>query len=187
MKILLNLLPEDRKKEIKKKLRFRFFLWQLFFVLLLELLFVSLLASLVFFTDLKLVTLKTSRVDDTATAAAQEALGRYQEKFAATNALVGTVGRIERAHLSFTAILVLLEGALPPEVMIERLATQDRSVMLAGQAKTRDALLLLENRLKQSDCAKNVRVPLSNLFSETDVDFQIDFEMQETCLRPALR
>jgi hypothetical protein len=57
------------------------------------------------------------------------------------------------------------------------------TVLLSGQAATRDDILALEKKLKESACVKNVNVPLSNLFSQENIDFQIDFEMQKECLK----
>lgn len=183
MKTLLNLLPEKQKKDIQRKLHFRFFLWQLFLVITLEVFYLSMLISIFFILDFQLESLqKLGRQYDSAYAE-QQKLDSYQKKFKETNELVIEVGKIERSHFSFTQIFLLLDSVTPEHVAIERLTTEDYKVMLAGQAATRDDLLALESRLKESACVKTVNIPLSNLFSQNNVDFQIDFEIQKECLQ----
>ena len=183
MKILLNLLPEKQKKDSQSRLHFRFFLWQLFLVITLEIFYLSILIGMYFILDFQLVNLqKLGRQYDTAYSE-QQTLDRYQKKFKETNAIVAEVGAIESDHLSFTQIFLLLDAVAPESVAIESLTTKDYTVMLAGQAATRDDLLMFDARLKESSCVKNVNTPLSNLFSQNNVDFQIDFEIQKECLQ----
>ncbi|MEK9151164.1 MAG: PilN domain-containing protein [Patescibacteria group bacterium] len=183
MKILLNLLPEENKKNIQAAFHFRFFLWQLFLVFVLEVFYLSMLASTYFVLDAQLQSLQMlGRQYDTAHAE-QKTLDTYQTKFKDTNSAVDVIGAIERNHFSFTQIFVLLDAVVPEGVMVDRLTTKNYTVMLTGQAATRDDLLAFDARLKESACAENVNVPLSNLFSQENVDFQIDFGIKKECLK----
>ena len=55
--------------------------------------------------------------------------------------------------------------------------------MLSGIAGTREDLLLFEQQLKSSACVEKVDVPLSNLFSQKNLEFQIEFSITLECLR----
>ena len=55
--------------------------------------------------------------------------------------------------------------------------------MLLGIAGTREDLLLFEQQLKSSACVEKVDVPLSNLFSQKNLEFQIEFSITLECLR----
>lgn len=182
MKTLLNLLPEENKKDTQRKLHFRFFLWQLFLICILEVFYLSILISIYFILDFQLQSLQTTGQQYDMTYTGQEALTTYQKKFKDTNILVETVGKIENGHFSFTQIFLLLDTLLPEGVAIDRLTTKNYTVMLIGRAAVRDDILTFESKLKEAACVKNVNVPLTNLFSQEDIDFQIDFEMQKDCL-----
>lgn len=183
MKTLLNLLPEKKKKDIQSRLHFRFFLWQLFLVFALEIFYLSILISIYFILDFQLKNLQRNGQQYDAAYSEQKTLDLYQKKFKETNATVLESGKIERNHFSFTEVFLLLDAVLPESVLVERLTTKDYTVMLAGRAATRDDLLAFDARLKESACVKNVNIPLSNLFSQDNVDFQIDFEITKECLQ----
>ncbi len=183
MKILLNLLQEKNKEDIERRFYLRFFLWQFFLVLALEIFYLAILVGIYFILDFQLQGLESAGQQYDATRSEQKTLDVYRKKFKETNVLVETVGKIERQHFSFTQMFLLLDTALPESIAIEHLTTKEYTVLLAGRAATRDDLLTFENRLKESECVQNVNVPLANLFSQDNVDFQMDFEMRKKCLQ----
>lgn len=183
MKTLLNLLPEENKNNIQRKLHFRFFLWQLFLIFLLEVFYLSILASVYLILDFQLQSLQAIGQQYDTAHAEQKTLDVYQKKFKDTNNAAEVIGKIERNHFSFAQIFMLLDTAVPENVVVDRLTTKNYTVMLTGQAATRDDLLMFDARLKESACAENVNVPLSNLFSQENVEFQIDFGIKKECLK----
>lgn len=183
MKILLNLLQEEKRKDIQKRFYLRFFLWQIFLALALETFYLVTLASIYFTIDFQLQSLQNIGQQYDAVHSEQKTLDTYRKKFKETNVLMETVGKIERYRFSFSGVFFLLDVVLPESVLIDRLTTKEYTVLLAGRAATRDDLLSFESRLKKSECVKNVNVPLSNLFAQENVDFQMDFEMRKECLQ----
>jgi Tfp pilus assembly protein PilN len=183
MKILLNLLQEEKRKDIQKRFYLRFFLWQIFLALALETFYLVILASIYFTLDFQLQGLESIGQQYDTAHSEQQTLDMYRKKFKETNMLAETAGKIERQHFSFAQIFFLLDAVLPESVLIDRLTTKEYTVLLAGRAATRDDLLSFESRLKMSECVKNVNVPLANLFSQENVDFQMDFEMRKECLQ----
>jgi len=183
MKILLNLLQEKKKQAIQRRFYLRFFLWQFFLVLILEIFYLSILVSVYFILDFQLQGLQSIGQQYDAIHSEQKTLDMYRKKFRETNVLVEMVGKIERQHFSFMQIFFLLDVVLPENIAIDSLTTKRYMVLLAGRATTRDGLLTFEARLKESLCVKNVNVPIANLFSQENVDFQMDFEIRKECLQ----
>lgn len=183
MKTLLNLLPESKKKEIQNRFHFRFFLWQLFLVFSLEICYLIILLCIYFILDYQFESLRKTGEQYDAAYAEQKTLDTYQKKFKEINETVEEVGKIERDHFSFTRVFLLLESIVPERVAVEHLTTKEYTVMLTGQAATRDDLLAFDARLKESECIKSVNIPISNLFSQDNVEFQIDFEIKTECLK----
>ena len=182
MKTLLNLLPEEEKENIQKGMRSRFLLWQLFLLFLLEVFLLSILLGVYMVLDMQLRSLRM--VERTSNYPQERLLNEFQEKFRGTNEDV--IGKFDKTHLSFTQVFLLLDDALPEGVKVSRLTSQDFTVTLVGKAAKREDVLLLESRLKENECVTKVNIPLSSLFSQQDVDFQVDFEIKPSCLRTSV-
>ena len=184
MKILLNLLPEEKKIAIERGLHVRIFLWQFFLLFLLELFFLGILFTIAILLKVELDGAKLS--SETATQAIEkdgQDLKRYEDKFLGINEAVSTIGKIENNHLYFSQLFRILDVVQPKEVFLRQMTSKDRKIMLSGIAGTREDLLLFEQQLKSSACVEKVDVPLSNLFSQKNLEFQIEFSITLECLR----
>ena len=182
MKIFLNLLPPERKKAIVRKFYWRFFLGQWFLVFLISLLAVGIMGAL-FFRVVFEGRYRQQAGEARITTEHQLEYARYEEKFDAANRSTQSVNTFLSLHTSFSELLKQLEEALPPETVIERISTQDYKIFLTGMTNNRDTFLLLQENLKKNTCFTNLNTPLSNLFSEKDVHFEIDFLVKSECLR----
>lgn len=187
MKTLLNLLPEEKKEYIEKHLHFRFLLWQLFLLFVLEVFCLSIFISIYLILDFQHKSLQAIGESSAITPQTEvRKLNEYEKKFQETNSLVEVVGKMERSHLYFSRVFTLLDGLLPDGILIERLETREYTVSLSGKAAKREDLLLFDKKLKDAtECIANVNIPVSNLFSQKDIDFQIDFSVVPECLRSA--
>lgn len=186
MKTLLNLLPEENKKNIQRKIHFRFFLWQLFLIFALEVFYVSILVSIYFVLDFQLQNLQMTGKQNDKIHSEQVQLNDYQKKFKETNLTTEVIGKIQDKHLSFTRVFSLLDTLLPQGITIDHLTTKNYTVLLTGKATKRDDLLQFDARLKESVCVENINVPISNLFSQESIDFQLDFGIKKECLKQNL-
>lgn len=186
MKTLLNLLPEENKKNILRKTHARFFLWQLFLLFALEIFYVSILISTFIVLDFQLQNLKGAGQRVNAEHSSQVTLDTYQKKFKETNTAVETVGKIEENHFFFTQAFLLLDTLVPNGIIIDHLTTKNYTILLTGKASKREDLLAFDAKLKESSCTENINVPISNLFSQENIDFQVDFGIKKECLKKPL-
>lgn len=118
--------------------------------------------------------------------AKQSALDTYQKKFKETNMTVGIIKKISDNHFSFSQIFPLLDSLIPEGIVIDQISTKNYTVSLKGKANTREHFLMLDAKLKESACTENVNIPLSSLFSQENIEFQIDFEIKKECLKKTL-
>lgn len=186
MKTLLNLLPEENKKNIQRKTHARFFLWQLFLLFALEIFYVSILISTFIILDFQLQSLKVTGQKVTAEHSSQVTLDMYQKKFKETNGVVDTIGKIQDNHFFFTRVFFLLDMLVPSGIVIDHLVTKNYTILLTGKATKREDLLAFDAKLKESSCTENINVPISNLFSQENIDFQVDFGIKKECLKKPL-
>ena len=185
MKTLLNLLPEEKKESIQGRLRSRFLLWQFFLLLLLEIFYLVILISIYLILDFQLKSLNTVSENSALVSQGDTArLNTYQQKFSDTNKTVDIIGKIDRSHLYFSQVFSLIDPLLPDGIIVSSLTTKEYTVSVLGKAATRDQLLKLDENLKKSTkCVTNVNIPIQNLFSQENIDFQVDFTLVPECLR----
>jgi Tfp pilus assembly protein PilN len=182
MKVYLDLLPEERKQEIKRKKRFWIFIKQ-------EILFIfPLLILLVIFINI-FVILGIQKNYTTAYSSQEKAQGKYKElkqyedQFKSTNNLISQILHFQNDQIIWSKMFVYLNQTIPEGIFLEGISTKDYQVFLVGRAKQRDNLLLLKDSLEKGGCTENVNVPLSDLVNKNNVSFQIDFTIKKDCLK----
>jgi hypothetical protein len=185
MKTLLNLLPEEKKDLVQSRLRSRFLLWQLFLLFLLEVFYFLALVSMYLILNFQLGSLQTLTENaDFSSQGEEKRLNTYEEKFQEMNKKVDLVGSVDRSHVYFSQVFRLLDALTPNGIVVDHLSTKDYTVSLFGRADKREDLLLFDERLKGApECVTDVNIPLSNLFSQEKIDFQVDFTITPTCLK----
>jgi len=186
MKTLLNLLPEENKKEIEKRTRLHFFLWQFFLVFVLEILYISILVSSYIILDFQLKSLTTSKAVQNLNNTKQVTLDTYQKRFKEMNTTADVIKKISDNHFSFSQIFPLLDTLIPEGVVIDQVSTKNYTISLIGKAEKRDQFLSLDKNLKEASCLKNIDAPLSSLFSQENIEFTINFEIKKECLKQKL-
>lgn len=124
-----------------------------------------------------------NRPTDSAAANAESRLSEYEASFEEANASAKAVLKYEASHPSFTGLMEKIATLIPQDTLLTRLSTKDYKVFLTGTAQTRDGLLQFQENLKNDPCFESVNAPLSNLFSEQNVAFEIDFTVTAECLQ----
>lgn len=185
MKISLDLLPQHKKDEIKRNKIFLEILRQEALFVFPLLVFIVILFNVFYLLNIQ----KT--IDDT-TYEFQQSQGQYQElnkydkDFKRINEADVFLIKIQNGHLHWANMLSHLSQAIPDGVTIESLANKNYNTYLIGKARTRDELLKFKGNLEKDSCFQNVNVPLSNLVVKDNVDFQMDFSVNQDCLKNLL-
>lgn len=182
MKIYIDLLPPEKKKELSKRKIFKIIInqWILFTIPLVV--FIAILLSIKYI----LVTEKNTLylLASTEQSRGQYAqLTEYEKKFEQVNNASQVLYKLEQGHLHWKKLFENLDEAVPQGVEISNISTKNYQVFILGKARNRETLLLLKDKLEEVDCFEAVNVPLANLVVKNDVDFQIDFVIKDNCLR----
>lgn len=182
MKIYLDLLPTQRKIELKKRKRFFLILKQeVFFLFPIFIFFVILLN--IFFV-LKIQKNETDLLNSQQQSQKQyQQLNFYEEKFAKMNDQIGLVSKIQTKHIYWSRIFDIIDEMANENVYFSDISTKDFHLYFAGRAKTREDLMSLKNKFENQGCFENINVPLSNLVNKENADFQMDLSVKEECLR----
>lgn len=182
MKIYLDLLPEKRKQEIKRKKLFRSILHEEFLFSLPIVLFIIMLLNIYYILTLQRNVLISQHLSQQSQEKYQQ-LNVYEEKFKQINSIDQELKKIQDGHLRWQNIFLELSRLVPDGVYVSNISTKNFKVFLNGKAKTRDSLIDFKNKLETSACFEEINVPLSNLVVKDDVDFQIDLNIKEECLK----
>lgn len=177
--ITLNLISEQRKKEIEIK-----HLHQLFkkidFVVLTA---VIIIAILVLTAKLLLQNALDHAVDQ-ADLISKNSQG-YNAKIKEINDRITVAGQIQDDFLDWSKLFRELERLTPEGVTYSHLrAGADKTIRLRGSAASREDLLALKDRLNGSDLVAGVNLPLSNILEKENISFEINAQLKTEALKP---
>lgn len=183
MEIKLNLLSEVKKNEVRRKKRYLFIVWQEVVFIFFVLFYGGILTGIYYMHDFHLQNLKSSISSSEQTHAFQE-IQFAENIFQDVNQDIADTKRFQQEHTVWSNFFIALDKAIPKGILLNKIATADRNISLGGTADTRESLLLFQDALNTSNCFRNPRVPLSDLFTQTNIDFQLDIEIKKECLKP---
>ena len=183
MKILLNLLPAEKKIEIRKDNRFRMIVAQGSGVLFLGVFYCCLLLGISWLLSEQLSSTKGLSDDGSSSSPGKSEIASYEKTFQETNANISEISRLLENHVLWEKFFRSIQSATPDGVLYTKLlAKNDFTLSASGTAPSREALLLLEKNMNDSDCFRDAAVPLSDKLVKENIDFQLDAIIEKTCL-----
>lgn len=182
MKIYLDLLPKQKKSEIKRKKTFRILLRHEFLFLLPMILLIIVLLNIYYLVSVQHgISIAASSAIESQDK--YQELSSYEEKFKQVNEASAMLLKIQDKQLHWSKVFDKLSNVLPEGIAISGFSTKNYKIFLIGNAKNRDILLSFKSALLSDECFEAVNVPLSNLVVKEDVEFQVDFIVKQECLR----
>lgn len=182
MKIYLDLLPKERKQELKRKKNFRKILRQEFLFSIPFFVCIVILFNIYYLLSLQHATSITAQ-SQVKTQDKYQVLSTYEEKFKQANDANAALLKIQTGHLYWSNIFNKLDNSIPEGIIITDFSTKDYLILLTGKARDRNILLGFKNNLESAECFSSVNVPLSNLVVKENIEFQIDFSVNKECLK----
>lgn len=110
-------------------------------------------------------------------------LKKYDEEFNQINSNISQIEEIRKGQLYWSNMFLGINQSILPGITLENVATKDYAVFLVGKADSRDNLIAFKDRLEKNDCFASVNLPLSNLVYKGSIDFQMDLNIKEDCVR----
>lgn len=185
MKIMLDLLPEEKKDAIRQNKNFlRVIRQEIIFSLPI---FAFIVILLVINVTQKIIAQGAGTNFNMASSQKDyKDLKLYEDTFSEIGEKTSEILKIQKNHLNWLGLFSRLESAVPEKVYFSGLTTDNYKISLAGRAKSREDFLRFQESIKSEACFSNINVPLSSLVSKENVDFQMDFEISEDCLKNKL-
>jgi hypothetical protein len=167
----LNLTDESTKREIK---------YQKIFHLLLKgelvLLFIIFGTGVIFIAASSIVSNNLSRISDTIIKSSQNN-STYAARANEIKKQIAIVKDIQSSYLPASRLINDVATIIPENISLSYLGigASDKTIKIRGLASTRDDLLSLENKLKETSWLSNINIPLEEKLIKTNIDFDIDF------------
>ncbi len=187
MKILLNLLPIEKKVEMRRDNRFRMIVAQGSGVIFLELFYGCVLLGVSWLLSTQLSSVRELARGGASLSPEKSESESYEKTFHETNATVAEISQLLDRHVSWEKFFWSLETATPSGVFYTKIITKNDFLISAnGTAPNREALLLLEKNMNDSDCFRapdnGPMIPLSDKLEKKDIEFQLDAVIEKKCL-----
>lgn len=182
MLLRINLLPPERKQQAVTWLWFRFVVKQCINLALLAALVFCIVWGIGWMLRNQLALLHISE-NNQRTADVSKELAGYQDEIKQTNVVTQQILDRERQHPRWSKLFERLEAELPDAITLDAVMNVDYRISVSGKAANRDVLIQFRDRLSQDSCFSDVQLPLSNLFTQESVDFQMDMTLHQECLK----
>lgn len=179
MRIDLNLLPPQKKKELLKSLILAHFQLMCFVCLVVA---VGLVGTLVLVRG----QVKRNFNDVQAAAAGMhtEKTADITEQIKQINLYLKDIKDLQNKHISWTDVVDNIMALVPPKVRLESLTMEEGGqIRLTGMAATRDDALTMLKSLRETAYLTDVVSPLSNILQKENVNFE--FTMKFVPPKPA--
>lgn len=183
MKILLNLLPDEKKVEMRRNKRFRMIIAHGSVVVFIGFFYCCALLGISRLLTSQLASARSLSNGSATSIAGATEVESYEALYRETNQKVSEVARLLGGHVSWGRLFRSLDVATPPGVSYTSISAKNDLVFSAsGIAPNRETLLLLERNMNQSECFRDALVPLSDKLVKNNIDFQLDAAIEKSCL-----
>lgn len=183
MKIKLNLIPPGKREEIEKAKKFKKTLnWELELVSIFAI-FLAILFSISYILQINLTMVENNAGINGQDVEKIKKISQFDSEIKKINVKMSEILKIQSGQLYWTNFFEKLNGAVPFEIAISGIATDNYKATVSGKARDRDILIAFKESLGKSDCFEGVNLPLSNLVARENVDFVLELSLKKECLK----
>lgn len=184
MRVTLNLLPEEKKEEIARARRFKAAIFWEAAILAVAIVCLLFLVSLNYILSFEVRSLQELENQDSGKEQYQ-AVKKYEEAFSDVTAKTGELALVSKDQLYWSKLFEELSSIIPDGIKVSSISTKNFALILTGSADTRDNLISFKDKLAGDKCFTDVDLPLSNLVSRDNADFQMNLKVKRECLNNA--
>lgn len=170
--IILNLIPPTKKQELR--------LAQVFKTvknLIILILFLTIFAAIILLITKIALENNFNKVVEESTLTTKYA-NIFNKDVKEFNQYLSAVDKIQKDHISWPQFLINFTKLIPQNINIYSININDDKILITGQAKNRDDLLLFKNNLENSDLFAGVTIPLEDLLKKDNVDFNLKADIK---------
>jgi hypothetical protein len=183
MKIKLNLISPQKKEEIRRAYWLRLVLrWEVEFVSLV-IFFIVVLVSMNLILKTNIETESNGEQATRANDNKYTLIKEYDTEISDITKHITSVKRMQANQLYWSKLMFKLNEKVLTGIEISSLLTSDYGIMINGKVDTRDKLIAFKDSFSQDACFSDVNLPLSNLVSKSNIEFQMSLKIKKECLK----
>lgn len=174
----INLLPPQKKKELKLERINHLVVFYGSLAVLSFLIFLILLFNIQMFLSWKINDVKHQIAIKETSLESQKEL---EEKIKELNATLTKIAKAQSQQPLWSPVIEKLALLIPSGIQLKNLSgnLESHTINISGFSPTRDKILLLESSLKNSIQFEITNAPLSNLTKPTNIDFQFGLKIKD--------
>jgi len=182
MEIRVNLIPENKKEEIRRAGMIKISIFLEISILAMMVIFFTALFLYNYILDININSME-KQAESSVDAGEYKKIRKLDEEFSLANVKMSKIIEIDASQFYWSELLKGLSRITDDGVAVTDLSTKNLAVFIAGVSRDRENLIDFKEKLEREDCFEQVNLPLSNFVSKDNVGFQIDFKIKENCLK----
>lgn len=171
--MLLNIVPDNLKKEIQHRLIYESYKKFLGLVLICVCVYaITVLFALFFIQQYFVETINKTNIITKSTE-------NYTNKVNETNNQISTMTNIQNEFVKWSSLLKILSENISDGISLNQLtlSREKNTIHLSGTAAARDDLLKLKDFLDRLDFFHQINFPISNLLERNNINFEISAQI----------
>lgn len=181
MKTFLNILPPERKENLRLSKLYRDLIRQelglFFLVLFLIILFLGVWFLLTL--EEKSTLNKTSERERQDQSYAD--ILTYEKKFSQVQIKLPLAEKILKQQKNLIWIYHTVELSVPGSIQLVSVSVEEGKLKMLGHSNAREDLLLFQENLQRVECFTDVALPLSQIAKKESIDFEMEVSIQPKC------
>lgn len=181
MKTFLNILPPERKENLRLAKWYRELIRQEMGFLFLGLFLIGLLLGVGFLLRLDEDIILQRNVQEEKENKAYAEIVSYGELFTRTQEKIPIVEKLLQDQKGVLWLFHFMEENMSDGISLVSISFEDVLLQVSGRADTRDHLLMFQEKFQKSECFSDVSLPLSQLAKKEEIDFEISASINARC------
>lgn len=177
MKITINLLPPEKKKELKG-LRVVGVIFKIGVSAMIAL--VVLFVFLLFCVEAILIQKRAfdKEIDQFVSMKHYQEVKKSQEDIKQYNNQAQQIKRGFSNKENYWELINEINGVMPDDIFLKRMLIAEGTLRFSGFALHRETLLVLDGRLKESERFSDVESPISNIVANENIEFEFNMKIK---------
>jgi len=177
MKVTINLLPEERKKEFLEKKALAMVLKFFMTAFLAIVLFSSFLFFCLWTIDIQIKSLKAQQayLSENKKYSQVQGVQKFAENYYQQTS---QIEKILQQHNYYWDLFIDISQVVPEGVRLEEMVLEGSVISLSGFSDDREILIKFKNSLEENEKFSKIEAPISNFTSSENINFNFKAEIK---------
>ncbi len=181
MKTFLNILPPERKENLRLSKLYRDLIRQEVGLLFLVIFLGSLLSGVWFLLSLEERSVLNRVSEREQQDKSYADILFYEKEFSQVQAKIPMAEKLLKQQKNLIWVYHAIESNSPGGVMFSSISIEEGKLKIVGHSDNRENLLVFQESLQKIECFTDVKLPLSQIAQKESIDFEMEISIQPKC------